>query len=632
MLKFLRRYNKWILAVFGTLLMIVFLIPQALNTLAQRAGARAAARATIAGGQEVSPLEWEQAQSELLALDRTGIRQQVFPFVEDPEHWFLLSLEARGAGLVGANPFRALTEQDLAALAGASGADARFLGQTTATRDGVLRLIGLYRNAAQPSDRRLREFSRRLLHSVKAEVVVLEADADDAASEPSEQEIRDQFQAHRDVMAGEGEMGFGYRLPDRFKLEWITIEADGIRQVIEGSDEMDRIALYKHWKRNEGRDGLPAFVEGEAVPDVVRQNLLDRLTEDMLDDIAKYAYDQLRARRRGLPEREGFLVLPDDWKQQSLALPALAESIRARFEIELPAYESVGDRWLDMADLADLGEIGRASTDKFDATPQGLGQLVAAAKEFDGDGSVPVQQGVATPPLRTSINGQDGSLYIARITETDPSRPPDSADEVRADVVRDLKRLDAYRQLADSLSTLEAEARDKGMLEMALDRGTSLRMAPEITMCSRQLLELLVQRQLPPQALATSLPVIGADEPTVQAIVDRALQLPMTSDLSEVPETERTFALPVEDKLSVIVVRLLEQNPLTQELYRVLASNNALQALLLESEIDTAAAEEAFSFETMAARHEFELQAPPSTDQPEDLDDPAAADPAADSG
>ena len=33
MFKFLRKYNKWILAVGGTLLMIVFLIPQAFTSL-----------------------------------------------------------------------------------------------------------------------------------------------------------------------------------------------------------------------------------------------------------------------------------------------------------------------------------------------------------------------------------------------------------------------------------------------------------------------------------------------------------------------------------------------------------------------------------------------------------------------
>ena len=37
MFKFLRKYNKFILAIGGTLLMIVFLIPQAIQSLSQRA-------------------------------------------------------------------------------------------------------------------------------------------------------------------------------------------------------------------------------------------------------------------------------------------------------------------------------------------------------------------------------------------------------------------------------------------------------------------------------------------------------------------------------------------------------------------------------------------------------------------
>ena len=46
MLKFFRKYNKWILAVGGTLLMITFLIPQAIQGLSQAGAIRTAKWAT----------------------------------------------------------------------------------------------------------------------------------------------------------------------------------------------------------------------------------------------------------------------------------------------------------------------------------------------------------------------------------------------------------------------------------------------------------------------------------------------------------------------------------------------------------------------------------------------------------
>ena len=41
-----------------------------------------------------------------------------------------------------------------------------------------------------------------------------------------------------------------------------------------------------------------------------------------------------------------------------------------------------------------------------------------AAQAFEGSPTIPIQQGVAGPPLR----GDDGSVYLFRIIATDPSR------------------------------------------------------------------------------------------------------------------------------------------------------------------------------------------------------------------
>jgi len=51
MMSFLRKYNKYILAVGGTLLMIAFLIPQAITSLSQRGGVSAASVAVVGPDQ-----------------------------------------------------------------------------------------------------------------------------------------------------------------------------------------------------------------------------------------------------------------------------------------------------------------------------------------------------------------------------------------------------------------------------------------------------------------------------------------------------------------------------------------------------------------------------------------------------
>ena len=101
MFKFLRKYNKWILAVGGTLLLIVFLIPQAISGLSQRAAVRSASRAVIGGDEEVPMKEWQQVQEQTQFLVRLGAGVPSVGRIETPEHWYLLVREADDVGVVG---------------------------------------------------------------------------------------------------------------------------------------------------------------------------------------------------------------------------------------------------------------------------------------------------------------------------------------------------------------------------------------------------------------------------------------------------------------------------------------------------------------------------------------------------
>ncbi len=104
MFRFLRKYNKWILAVGGTLLMIVFLIPTAISGLSQRAASGTAAWATVGPErrENVTQSDLLQVQQELQLLQ--GLPQYAalpgIGVVDQPEHWFLLVREAEQAGVL----------------------------------------------------------------------------------------------------------------------------------------------------------------------------------------------------------------------------------------------------------------------------------------------------------------------------------------------------------------------------------------------------------------------------------------------------------------------------------------------------------------------------------------------------
>jgi hypothetical protein len=623
MFKFLRKYNKWILAVGGVLLMITFLIPQAITQLSQSAAVGSAEFATVGDGERVTVVHIQTATRELQFMERLGVTMPGLDAIKDPTQWFLLVREAERAGLVQ-TPM--LSQEQLNAYASVSqDIDANFIRRTIGRVSGVAQMLAMYMNSAEFSDRRLKRFAEELLDSVTAQTVVLEASADKATITPTEEQITAQMTAYADKLPGEGEMGFGYKLPDRIKLEWITLSVDAVRNAVESSPEFDQVAQFRHWIKNEKKTFPAPPPPGEVapVPEDVRDDLLNVLTTQKLDAAARAAVDQLRLNRRGLPERDGFVELPAEWPQRMLKFQNLAGDLQAQFGIDLPAYESSGDRWMTIAEAADLAGLGTSYTDKLGPRTYNLSQLLEAAKELGGDGKLPLQKNVAGPPMRDG----SGNVYFFRIIDADPEHAPTSVDEVRDAIVKDLKRLANYEQLVAQTDPLKQKAVDEGLLSVALSNDTVVQRTTEVSMCMRQLLESQLQqmqrqnRQQQLFIIPTSLPVIGSDEDTIKAIVQHAMSLPEDRPLWEQPENERVMVLPVKNKLAVVVARLMSENPLTKELYSRMAENGQLQQLLSEREMkdDENVVKDAFSKATLAKRNNFVEKARTTTEEPADL-------------
>ena len=148
MFKFLRKYNKYILAVGGTLLMITFLIPVAFESLLPAAGQQRATWAQV-GPDKVTVADLTQIQQELQLLQALPPLRGVGT-IDQAGHWYLLVREAESAGLI----------------AGTS-------SDTLAKWDGVGRTIRLYQDSMKFSDRRLKHHARRAFHRASVRLVVI---------------------------------------------------------------------------------------------------------------------------------------------------------------------------------------------------------------------------------------------------------------------------------------------------------------------------------------------------------------------------------------------------------------------------------------------------------------------------
>ncbi|MHC4142183.1 MAG: hypothetical protein ACYSUF_10015, partial [Planctomycetota bacterium] len=159
MFKFLRKYNKYILAVGGTLLLITFLIPFAFTNLLQGVGQGGATWATINDDrpEKVTVSDLARIQRELQLLQFIA-PQLAVQGIDRAEYWYLLQREAQQGGFVAAAGTvlqGQLDQQTLALLSGASGENAQFVAETMAKVQGVSRMLQAYLASNRYSDRRL---------------------------------------------------------------------------------------------------------------------------------------------------------------------------------------------------------------------------------------------------------------------------------------------------------------------------------------------------------------------------------------------------------------------------------------------------------------------------------------------
>ena len=231
----------------------------------------------------------------------------------------------------------------------------------------------------------------------------------------------------------------------------------------------------------------------------------------------------------------------------------------------MPAYHAAGSRWLWIEEIKDIKGIGQATTSRFGQFPMTLRDLAASMREFNPDSTIPIQSQIAGPPL----NDFSGSLYFFRITAVDPSRPPSSLNEVRGAVIADIGRIQEYDRLVKSKNAVEQLARDEGLLTVATEHNTVIDQLRILSIGSN-----------------IDLPEIGRNEDVIKAIIDRAKTFPTEVAFDELSDEQKMFVLPVDDKLVLLVVKLISQTPLTESTYSTYARFGILQRSLLEQNSD----------------------------------------------
>ncbi len=612
MLKFLRRFGKHFIVIGGSLLLIAWLVPSAMQEYVNNPQRQVL---MTVDGHKVRAKEFAQWQKEYAALRRLMLEMDV---LQSAEHYMLLSKAAEKAGLVGSAAEGRASIPDIAEQRGRflelqrtyqenpsynqfppslvsqimdpakvqaqiamqeailtenlqqaaeSPLSVKEIEMALARLRGIARLTSQYTRVARVSRPRALLEAGRQLEKVTVDLVVVSADQKMAeVGEPDDAMLQEQLTRFKDFKPGEGEFGVGYLLPARAKVQYLTLDKAKIATKITPD-----IKELKRVFRDEYTPAKPGETFEEARPALERQ-----YKGKVVDQILGYADQSFRtevalATRVLVEDAEtGLKKLPADWEQQRPDLSRIANRIVAWVEnktkpdesrpgirIDPPEVTTLAGRFMTADELTALPGIG-SSFRLRGSTNERFADYVLSVREVKPKSTLTLQTGI---PFDEPTRDNAGNLYYMCVLDTRTESVPGSIEEARDRLVKDWKRLKGYQVLSGAeIENLKQRAIKEGL--GALDPKTPPAFgqpAPVSPLKSN----LTVSRQgISPPSADVDLPVLR------DAIFEVSKQFEPTQDISALDVSARTFAVALPQKLGVIVGVVKAVTPVTYEAYR----------------------------------------------------------------
>ncbi len=519
MSKFLRKYQKFLLVIFASALMVVFVAPQAITRIGQGIGKRTE---VYIGERSINTLDLQQAGREREAIGSfisfaTGSPQYASILTgENSLHWILLTHAAREAGFIGeAGDGEAWVNQFSAQQASLLDAQLAGTDEIEGTPDQVLQfaraqLEGQRQRSARNSRLSLDEFnialakgrgiSRMLAFyraspriSVPAAVAEAKHQLDDIdieyvfirgervyEGEIEESQLQAHFERYQNVEPGEGEFGIGYIRPERVTFEVITFERNAIRDAI----PITAREMVNEYRSNSGRyvtefdetlseDELSAAREVEY--EKARQTLREARAQELVGEGA------LQVRRLVLPTLtrgdRGLVVIPEGSDHAGPTLDELADGIQAfwvsfyerrygapdgTFSPPRPRINVYASTWRTLNELSRIPDLGFANVSMGGNRTMRFPNFVLSVRELNPDITTGPQRGVLA--VENKIENQfSGMLSFVRVLDVQDRSPAESVDEVRELAESDLRSVLGYQEILPRVSEFRSLAIADGL-------------------------------------------------------------------------------------------------------------------------------------------------------------------------
>ncbi len=645
MLKFLRKYNKYILVVGGVLLMVAFLLQGVLGQLSKTQGTQTVMRVS---GEKVTNVELDLARRELVVIKELAPQVLSNLKISDSgDHWYLLTRMAERAGYVGGpqdgratweNVAQSLSQdvlrrweyseyqrtQQFPAQAEIQKKQLEFADNIAAvgirrarstanlTDDqfytvfakamGIARLQSSLKGAARVSSERCLIEAKRQLDAAVIDYVFIPPERVTAdVGEPDDAALKAQFDRFRTTPEGKGDFGIGYLLPARVKLEWLTLDHDAIAKAV----TVDPVEVRKKFAQ-----GNPGGTPGETF-EQARPRLESQIRQEMVQRILQVAdtviSSQVALATRKLPKDGQFRVLPPDWNKERPNFANIRDIIVQRVKeqtgVQIPATEvTVKDaQWLSLTDLSKLPGIGTASLAR-GSRQEPFTAYALGVRELGGLNDFGIQVGIPGSP----VADKSGSKFYFTVLDARRESAPDSIDEIRPRLVDDWKRLQAFEALKRDAESYRQKAITSGL--ESLDESAN---RPPINPAEPTPPDLKSNATVTRKSISPADPNVDLDS-FREAVVTAASSLDPTVDPNSIPLADRTLAIPLPPKLGLAVVRIMKFTPMTMEAYRQNAARMARQLQLDEFD---AAGSDAFSLAALRKRLNVKAVTPGGEEQ-----------------
>lgn len=597
MLRFLRKYNKIILAVFGSVLMVVFLVPQAVQQFGGAGGNRAVARLA---GETISAQEMTAVQLDLQVLQEIDRNLLGILGLQQPigEHWLMLIEMAERGGFVGgpqdgrnflrtaAQTFVDLQRQQIAAQYGPDivdqlfpadqveqqvrelvnrmdqnraaaavrvGGDERRVDMTLARANGIIRMYEAYLSSAQLSRMESISLARRFYDTAIVDFTVVPADeAMSEVEDPTEQEIQEHFETYRSVAPGEGEYGIGYLREPAVRLEWLMISPGAFEENI----EIDRIEAFKRFKRNEDTS-----YQGRTFDDVrgqIERGLRQERVREIMELAMRTAQAEILKATQTLESDGRFKALPPDWAERRADYGAVANEVNAAVRDQFDLGANIASArppgpFMTENAVSQLAEISSAQLQSGTRSIPFI-DLAFSVRELNEEAPYGLQAGLTGPPVRDD----SGNVFFFRVLEARPESPPPSVAVIRGDIIENIRRIKAFEILdAQAPSFRERAASSLESLASQIDSDIQRNVTVGVT-------GMQDEDGRPVSALFNT-------EENRRAIMARVNALdPREGRFQQIDPLDLTIVLPLKRTQSLAVVKIRSIEPISIENYRAL--------------------------------------------------------------